>query len=389
MNSKVALYSTVGAELTRYDVDIEGAALTRRETVPLPANAQYAWTHPTRRYLYVATSNRGSGGTADFNHVSAFRIDPKSGALTPHGEPQALPERAVHICVDPTGRYVVSGHNLPKPGITVNRIESDGTLGPQVKQPDGLEPGIYPHQVMVAPSGRSVIVVDRGNAAAPGKPEDPGALRVFGFDDGVLSAKAVIAPNGGRGFGVRHLDFHPGRPWVYVSLEIQSKLYMYRMTGDTLEPDAGYMRDTLADRANVKPRQLAGGIHVHPQGHTVYVANRADFTVEHEGRRVFGGGENSIAAFAIDPRTGEPTLIQHADTHSFHVRTFAVDPGGRLMVTASIKPLAMREGNTVKTVPAALSVFRVAPDGKLEFVRKYDVETAGKDHYWTGMVGLP
>ena len=31
---------------------------------------------------------------------------------------------------------------------------------------------------------------------------------------------------------------------------------------------------------------------------------------------------------------------------------------------------------------AGLSVFRVAPDGK------YDVETAGKDHYWMGMVGL-
>ena len=110
--------------------------------------------------------------------------------------------------------------------------------------------------------------------------------------------------------------------------------------------------------------------------------------MEHEGERVFGGGENSIAAFAIDPRTGEPTLIQHADTHSFHVRTFAFDPGGRLMVTASIKPLAMREGNIVKTVPAAQSVFRVAREGKLDFVRKYDVETAGKDHYWMGMVGL-
>jgi hypothetical protein len=30
MNDKVALYSTVGDELTRYEVDVEGAALTRR-----------------------------------------------------------------------------------------------------------------------------------------------------------------------------------------------------------------------------------------------------------------------------------------------------------------------------------------------------------------------
>lgn len=388
MTGKVALYSAVGDKLTRYEVDVEGAALARRETVPLLANAQYAWPHPSRRYLYIATSNRGSSEKADFNHISAFRIDPERGALTPHGEPAVHAQRAVHICVDPTGRFLVAAHNLPKPGITVNRINDDGTLGAQVKQPDTLELGIYPHQIMVTPSGRSIILVDRGNSAAADKPEDPGALRVFNFDDGVLSHKAVIAPNGGRGFGVRHLDFHPGKPWVYVSLEIQSQLYMYRMPGDNLEAEAAYKRDTLADRANVKRRQLAGGIHVHPHGHAVYVANRADLVVDYEGQRVFGGGENSIAAFAIDPATGEPTLMHHAETQSFHVRTFSFDPGGRLMVTASIKPLAMREGNTVKNVPAALSVFRVAPDGRLEFVRKYDVETAGKDHYWMGMVGL-
>ena len=42
--------------------------------------------------------------------------------------------------------------------------------------PDGLDFGIYPHQVMTAPSNRTVILVDRGNDAAHGKPEEPGAL---------------------------------------------------------------------------------------------------------------------------------------------------------------------------------------------------------------------
>ena len=50
MNGRVALYSAVGDELTRYEVDVEGAALARRETVRLPAYAQYAWPHPSRRY---------------------------------------------------------------------------------------------------------------------------------------------------------------------------------------------------------------------------------------------------------------------------------------------------------------------------------------------------
>ena len=96
---KVALYANVGAELTHYDVDVAGAALTKRATVTLPAGVQYAWPHASRRYLYVATSSSASGyGTAGTeHHVTAFRIDPASGALTQHGEPIRLPTRPIHM----------------------------------------------------------------------------------------------------------------------------------------------------------------------------------------------------------------------------------------------------------------------------------------------------
>src|SRR5689334_20619223 len=40
---KVALYTNVGADLTHYDVDVDGMALIPRETVTLPASVQYAW----------------------------------------------------------------------------------------------------------------------------------------------------------------------------------------------------------------------------------------------------------------------------------------------------------------------------------------------------------
>ena len=138
----------------------------------------------------------------------------------------------------------------------------------------------------------------------------------------------------------------------------------------------------------MKPKQQPSTIHVHPNGRFVYIANRADHTVDFNGRKVFAGGENTISAFAIDAATGEPRLIQHADTHSFNVRTFAFDPRGKIMVAASIKPMAVREGNDVKTVPARLSVFRVGEDGMLDFVRAYDVDATGKTHYWMGIVGL-
>src|SRR5438046_9562521 len=80
---KVALYANVGADLTHYDVDAAGAALTKRATVTLPAGVQYAWPHASRRYLYVATSSSASGygpaGTED--HVTTVSLRPADGAL--------------------------------------------------------------------------------------------------------------------------------------------------------------------------------------------------------------------------------------------------------------------------------------------------------------------
>jgi len=39
-------------------------------------------------------------------------------------------------------------------------------------------------------------------------------------------------------------------------------------------------------------------------------------------------------------------------------------------------------------VPAALSVYRIGGDGRLEFARKYDVDTGKVMQFWSGMVTL-
>jgi len=385
---RVALYSAVDDLLTHYEVDVDAGTLTRRASLRMPAKVQYAWRHPGLPCLYVTTSSAGPRVPSAHNHVAALAIAP-DGSLALLGSSQPLARRAVHMCVDPMGRFTLNGHNFPASGITVHRIEADGSVDGEIPQPETLDYGIYPHQVMVFPSGRTALIVDRGNKAQGDKPEDPGALRTFGFAEGRLSSGQVVAPNGGYGFGPRHVAFHPDRPWLYASDERSSRLYMFRFDNDRLEPEPAFTRDTLQSPANVRPRQLGGPIHLHPSGQCVYVANRADHTVEEDGCKVFAGGENNIAVYGIDPGSGEPTLLQHADTRSFHVRTFACDPSGRLLVTASIKALAMREQGEPTTVPAALSVFRIGPQGRLEFLRKYDVETSGGQlQYWMGMVAL-
>ena len=186
----------------------------------------------------------------------------------------------------------------------MHRIATDGTIASRVAPPTPLD-----IRSSGARSSDMVILVTRGNRPAAGKPEDPGALKVLGYKDGLLTSRASIAPGGGFNFQPRHLDF--SGPWVFVSLERQSKLQVYKKLQDgTLSKEPLFTKDSLNEPNDIHPVQVAGTVHVHPSGNFVYQANRASGTVEYEGKRVFAGGENSIAVYSINQETGEPARIQ-------------------------------------------------------------------------------
>jgi 6-phosphogluconolactonase len=386
--AKNVFYASTGPELTLYSVDVDGAALVKRDTVSTATNIQYAWPHPSKQYLYVVSSDGGPGsaGVAGKKHLAnAFRIDPTSGALTPHGPTLTLPSRPIHTSVDMAGEYLLIAYNDPS-NLTVHRINKDGTLGDRINQPETLDTGKFAHQIRATPDNKHVILVTRGNNAPTDKTVNPGSLKIFAFKDGVLTSVAAMQPGDGMRFGPRHLDFHPTQPWVYVSIESQNKLYVYKRDPETgLSRDPIFMKETLADPAS-KFEQQAGPIHVHPNGRFVYLTNRAYATTDVEGKQVFVGGENSVAAYAIDQKTGEPTLLQNVEGHANYLRTFGIDPSGRLLVTASVWPMPMRDGTTQ---PAAIGVFRIGDDGKLAFVRNYEVDaSAKKQQFWSGMITL-
>ncbi|MGE3537200.1 MAG: lactonase family protein [Candidatus Tectimicrobiota bacterium] len=383
------VYAGIGPELVLYDLDVPGAALRKQSSVLLPANIQYAWVHPSSRYLYVVASNGGPGVIPGDTHLaSALRIEPASGTLTPHGAPQALPSRPIHCCVDSSGAYLLTVFNFPS-AVTVHRINQDGTLGGLVPQPASLDYGSFAHQIRLTPAPQRAILVTRGNDATAAKPEDPGALKVFDFHQGVLTPQASIAPGSGMGFGPRHLDFHPQQPWVFVSVERQNQLQVYELRADhSLAATPLFTRTTLADPTHVLAGQAAGAIRVHPSGRFVYVTNRNSGLVDFAGTQVSHGGENSIAVFAIDQSTGEPTLIQHSDAQALHLRTLSIDPGGHVLVAASILPMAVRQGERVVRRAAGLSVQQIGSDGMLTCVRQYDVDTSQGMQFWSGMVTL-
>lgn len=383
------IYANVGPRLLRYRIADDGRSLVEiGEPVVVAEEIQEAcqWG----RHFYVASSDEHTSVTPRNHYVHAFEVG-SSGALEPLGDAVRLRQRPIHITVDPRGEYLLAAFNAPS-GIAVHRRSGDGSIGDEVPQRAALDAGVYAHQIRVMPSGRAVILPARGNQAIPGqREEDAGALKIFGYADGQLTNRQSVAPNGGREFRCRHVEFHPSGRWAYVVIESQNELHTFGIEDDRLSPEPLFVTAVLASGTRSRPGQAASAIRMHPtNGTTLYVANRG------RGKEVFRGEEvisedmeNSIAVLAVNPETGEPRLIQSADPQSIDVRMFALHPDGRSLVATSHEsegPIQRRRGNGIEIVPPRIVLFGVEPDGRLTFRYKQDVETGGLFQLWCGAV---
>ena len=374
-----AVYASVDARL--YRIRRDGNTLTRDpRPLVLPAQVQEAWPHPSGRYFYVASSDeRTSTGPVRHHYLNAFQVD-SSGGLRPFGGAVQLAHRPIYITVDHSGEYLISAYSGPS-GISVHRLNTDGSIGDEIEQETSLDAGFYAHGVRVMPT--------RGNEPVSGmRTEDPGALYIYRLENGQLTNEQLVAPNQGLAYRARHADFHPSGRWVYVDLEAQNLLHTYSIrANDTLSEEPVFVSTTLASPSTSRGGQTTSSIRVHPTtGSTVYVANRGRGTEVFQGERVANGAENTIAVFSIDPRTGEPTLIQTIDTHSIAVRTMALPHDGRMLIAANTSPGRIRTQGRLETVPAALTLYDIEDDGRLTFKSKLDIDTRGEMMFWCGVV---
>jgi len=386
--ARADIYANIGPRLLRYRIAADGLSLAELgEPTTLPEEIQEAWQWG--RFLYVASSDEHTAAKPRNHYLTAFEVD-SSGALERIGDAR-LRHRPIHVTVDAPGEYVLAAFNNPS-GVAVHRLNADGSVGNEVAQDATLDTGVYAHQIRMMPSGRAVIVPARGNQGVPGvREEDRGALKIFGYASGRLTNRQSVAPNDGKSFRCRHVEFHPSGHWAYVVIEAQNELHTFSIEDDRLSPEPRFVTSLLASPARSREGQAASAIRMHPtNGRTLYVANRG------RGKEVFRGEEvisedmeNSIAVLAVDPRTGEPKLIQSADPQSIDVRMLALHPDGRSLVATSHEsegPIKRRVGDDVETVPPRIVLFSIEPDGRLTLRYKQDVQTEGLFQLWCGAV---
>jgi 6-phosphogluconolactonase len=244
----------------------------------------------------------------------------------------------VRQAVDPTARFLVVA-NYASGSVAVLPIRSDGALADahQLVTLPG-EPGphpseqasSHPHDVVFDPSGRFVLVPDKGLDR----------IFVLGFDQvtGRLSAPSSVKTPPGA--GPRHLAFHPKLPIAWVLNELDSTIGTYRWDAEHGALASVQVMTTLP--AGFAGASTTAEIAVTPDGRHVYCSNR---------------GHDSVAICAA-ASNGSLTAIGWQPTQGRGPRFIGLDPAGRFLHAAN------EQGDTVVTFRIDAGSGKLAPTGQ-------------------------
>jgi 6-phosphogluconolactonase len=153
-------------------------------------NASYIAFDPSRRFLYCVNELKEFEGKAS-GAVSAFRIDPRTGALTFLNTKASHGTDPCHLIVDKTGRNVLVA-NFASGSVCVLPVPGDGSLQDAscIVQHEGAsvdpkrQAGPHAHAVEIDAANRFVFVPELG----------ADKVMIYAFDAG----RGVLTPNPGQ-----------------------------------------------------------------------------------------------------------------------------------------------------------------------------------------------
>jgi 6-phosphogluconolactonase (cycloisomerase 2 family) len=308
-----------GTEVRAGRFDTKTGGLTMIGPVASVPRPTWSVKHPRLPILYVANED-GNDGTKN-GSVYAFRIDPKSGALTKIGEADAGGAGTTHLALDSRSMTLVAS-NYGGGSVATIPILRDGNLGKAVSVvaasgsgPHRRQAKPHAHSAQVDPSGHYVVVADLGADRLFVYPFD-GKKRTLDADAAGRARDYVAAP----GSGPRHFAFHPNGRFLYLVTELTADI-------QTLGWDAAAGRFSLlqSQSTNEKPDT--------PQ------SSASEILVSRDGRFVYAGnrGENSLLVYAVDPSTGHLSLVQRIGSGGETPWSFSLDPSGRWLLVANEK----------------------------------------------------
>lgn len=313
-------YAYVGARTTRernargnglnvFRTDGKDRPWTQVQLLESLVNPSFLAFDRTQRFLYTVHG--------DLSEITAFSIDDKTGKLTQINQQSTQGKNPVHLAIDPTNRFFVVANHITSTLALLPR-EEDGSLGPVVDLvklegkigPHRIEqPFAKPHQVEFDPTGRFIVVPDKGLDV------------VFTYRLDVAAKKLLPVGNPAQAresSGPRHVVFGHGGKTAYVINELDSTVTAYRFDASSGALEPFQIVSSLPETFTGNSR--ASEIGVSPDGRFLYASNR---------------GYDSIAIFSVQPETGRLASLGWQTTDGRTPRFFAIEPTGRFMFVAN------------------------------------------------------
>ena len=299
-----------------YRLDAKTAKFTPLGLAAAGVNPTFLAVHPSGKFLYAINEVDTWQGKKT-GAVSAYSIDKATGKLTLLNQVSSASPGPCHLTVDATGKTLLVA-NYSGGSFSSFAIQADGKLSEAVSfvQETG---GSVDKARQTSPHGHSIVLA-KNNKVALGA--DLGNDKVWIFNVDAATGKMTPGtPAFGTvkpGSGPRHIAIAPDQKHAYVLNEM-----FY--TVSTMEFDAakGTLKElgqTLATPTSPIPGNSGAEIQISADGKFVYSSNR---------------GHDSIAVFAVDPKTAMLKLIQNEPTGGKTPRAFLLDPSGNFLVAGN------------------------------------------------------
>ena len=321
-----------------YRLDLGDGSLKHAGTTEGVVNPSYLTIDRARRRLYAVNEVEEFEG-APGGAVSAFEIDPQSGALRLINRQSSMGGAPCYLTAADSGRFILVA-NYSGGNVAVLPVLKGGGLGgaTHVEQFKGSGPDRGRQE---APHAHCILL-DRSNEHAYACDLGTDRLMSYSFDrrTGRLTPGAQASVSLKPGAGPRHLTLHPNGRAAYVLNELDATVTAFALDGR--RGTLGELETLSTLPADFKGANSAADIHVAPGGNFLYCSNR---------------GHDSLAAFRIDPGNGRLTPLGHTPTGGKTPRNFVIDPTGNFLLAAN------QNSDTVVTFRADPQTGALRPTG--------------------------
>jgi 6-phosphogluconolactonase (cycloisomerase 2 family) len=317
-----------------YRVDPATGVWTHVQHVGGLTNPSYLALSPDQRFLYSVHG--------DEDYATAFALDAETGHARLVNRAATGGSNGVRQAIDGSGKFMVVA-NYASGTVAVMAIAPDGSLRDQhqlvalqgERGPHRIQQtGSLPHDIVLDPSGRFVLVPDKGLDRVFSFRLDAAAGRLTPTEQGSVQTRP--------GAGPRHLAFHPKLPIVWVLNELDSTTTTYSWDAATGAMKPIQVITTLP--TNFTGYSTTAEIAVTPDGRFVYCSNR---------------GHDSVTIYATDAASGLLSPVGWQSTQGSGPRFICLDPAGRFLHAAN------EQGDTVVTFRVDAASGKLTPTGQV------------------------